>query len=291
MSNDIGDLMGGDVFGLKSLLDSIPDDELEEQESSLTEEVADTTQVIQGEIDSGSSLEDQAKVCAQEVEKIRSKLIITNSSENDETKTVTEEVEDKKEDVREVIDTFSGKYDFLSNFFPSSQKSSLAWEEEDDCGETDIKMNFEEVPTLEHAYQASKTLDRDVQVQIRDAATAKQAKRLGRRAPLTNNWEDKKIDVMERLLEDKFGQNFELKIRLLETGDAELIEGNTWKDDYWGVTKDGVGENHLGKLLMKVRNRIRRDEGDVLGVVKSRLDREGLGFVSDWIDESKISFK
>lgn len=35
----------------------------------------------------------------------------------------------------------------------------------------------------------------------------------------------------------------------------ELIEGNYWHDTYWGVC-EGVGENHLGKLLMEIRNEL-----------------------------------
>ena len=45
------------------------------------------------------------------------------------------------------------------------------------------------------------------------------------------------------------------------TGDAELIEGNTWHDNYWGVCScskcNGRGKNRLGKLLMKVREELR----------------------------------
>ena len=44
----------------------------------------------------------------------------------------------------------------------------------------------------------------------------------------------------------------ELRTKLADTEDEELIEGNTWNDTYWGVCR-GVGENHLGKLLMEVR--------------------------------------
>lgn len=49
-----------------------------------------------------------------------------------------------------------------------------------------------------------------------------------------------------------------LKKKLLETGDAELIEGNYWHDNTWGQCycprcKNKIGENHLGKLLMKIR--------------------------------------
>jgi len=187
-----------------------------------------------------------------------------------------------------VIDSFSGEYEFLSNFYSVEQKSQIAWVEEDD-GDTVVNTEFRTFPSVEHAFQASKTLSREDQEEITKAMTAGQAKRLGRRVTLIPNWDSKRIDVMERLLEDKFGQNFRLKIKLLLTGDAELVEGNTWKDQFWGKTEDGVGENHLGRLLMKVRNRICRDEGDVLDLVKHKLVDVGLDFVGEWISLEKTN--
>ena len=70
-----------------------------------------------------------------------------------------------------------------------------------------------------------------------------------------------KIDAkaLERIQEDLLWIKFsipELRTKLLETDDAELIEGNTWGDTYWG-TCSGIGQNHLGKLLMKTRFKIR----------------------------------
>lgn len=59
---------------------------------------------------------------------------------------------------------------------------------------------------------------------------------------------------MEDLLREKF-QRKDLKQKLLDTGDAELIEGNTWGDTYWGMVGN-KGHNHLGRLLMKVREEI-----------------------------------
>ena len=59
---------------------------------------------------------------------------------------------------------------------------------------------------------------------------------------------------MEEIVRAKFGQNPVLADKLLATGDTLLIEGNTWGDKFWGVdTRVGQGENHLGKILMKVR--------------------------------------
>ena len=65
------------------------------------------------------------------------------------------------------------------------------------------------------------------------------------------DWEEVKIEIMEEALRLKFDDPH-LKDLLLATGDKELIEGNTWNDQFWGVC-NGVGENNLGKLLMKLR--------------------------------------
>lgn len=40
---------------------------------------------------------------------------------------------------------------------------------------------------------------------------------------------------------------------LVETYPSDLVEGNTWGDTFWGVCR-GVGENHLGWILMLVRD-------------------------------------
>jgi predicted NAD-dependent protein-ADP-ribosyltransferase YbiA (DUF1768 family) len=65
-----------------------------------------------------------------------------------------------------------------------------------------------------------------------------------------------KLTVMETCVRYKFSQNTDLRAELIATGDAYLEEGNSWNDRYWGVC-DGQGENHLGKILMKVRAELR----------------------------------
>ena len=62
---------------------------------------------------------------------------------------------------------------------------------------------------------------------------------------------DVKVKLMFVLVTEKFKQNPELKQKLLETGNQELIEGNTWNDTFWGVC-NGQGQNWLGKILMLV---------------------------------------
>lgn len=137
----------------------------------------------------------------------------------------------------ERITSFSGEYAFLSNF----------WKEWDG-------------KTVEHFFQACKTDDDEEQYFIIGAATPGEAKRLGRKATLRPDWEEIKDNDMYVLVKDKFG-NPELKAKLLATGDAELVEGNTWGDTYWGVCR-GVGQNKLGQILMRVREELRDGESN-----------------------------
>lgn len=130
-----------------------------------------------------------------------------------------------------MIDSFSGQYAWLSNFYPS-----------------EIEYEGLLYPSVENAYQAAKTLEDRSKFLYCEAGVAK---RLGKKVRLRGGWEDIKISIMEELLRKKFNIK-EFKARLLQTEDNELIEGNYWFDRYWGVCQ-GVGRNELGKLLMKIR--------------------------------------
>ena len=87
--------------------------------------------------------------------------------------------------------------------------------------------------------------------------TAGQAKRLGQVIILRDDWtnDNVKISVMYAVLLDKFTRHQDLRKQLIATSPNELIEGNTWNDTFWGVC-DGKGKNHLGKLLMSIRQEI-----------------------------------
>ena len=108
---------------------------------------------------------------------------------------------------------------------------------------------------VESAFQAAKC----IQPEDREPFTTLdgyKAKKAGRRVNLRPDWEAVKLDIMYQCVTDKFTRNADLKEKLLATGDAELIEGNTWNDTFWGVC-NGKGENHLGKILMHVRSKLR----------------------------------
>lgn len=137
-----------------------------------------------------------------------------------------------------VIDSFKGKYFFLSNFYESP-------------------VIYEGITYLnnEAAFQAQKTLTNKERLAF-TMLNPSQAKKLGRSVSLRPDWEDIKIDIMYNICKAKFTQNETLKTKLLKTGDATLIEGNTWGDKIWGQV-NGVGENNLGKVLMRIREELK----------------------------------
>jgi ribA/ribD-fused uncharacterized protein len=139
----------------------------------------------------------------------------------------------------DAIDSFRGQYSFLSNFF-----------------ESPVKYEGLTYSNVEAAFQSAKLLDKEERKQF-CALSPTAAKRTGRRVNLRADWETVKVGIMEEILFEKFNGSEDLKEKLLATEDAELIEGNTWNDRFWGVCK-GTGKNMLGKTLMKVRDRIRQ---------------------------------
>lgn len=128
----------------------------------------------------------------------------------------------------------SGQWAFLSNFYACL-----------------IDYEGQRYPSVEHAYQAAKTLDAEQRREIACAPSPGQAKRAGSRVTLRPDWEAIRAGVMSELLEKKF-RDPELKTRLLATGDATLVHKAPW-DAYWGDGPDGKGQNLQGQLLMALR--------------------------------------
>lgn len=106
--------------------------------------------------------------------------------------------------------------------------------------------------TVEHAYVASKTLDARERARVKAEPNPYRVKRLGRRLTLRPDWDRIKLSVMEGLVREKFTRHPELAAQLVATGSLELVERNHWQDTFWGICH-GRGENHLGRILMKVR--------------------------------------
>lgn len=110
--------------------------------------------------------------------------------------------------------------------------------------------------TVEHAYQAQKTVVQEEYDAIRLAKTPRIARDLGQTVTLFAGWDLDKRRVMKQCVLAKFVQHHDLREQLLSTGDEELIEDSPI-DWYWGCGADGVGQNMLGKILMEVRAELR----------------------------------
>lgn len=140
----------------------------------------------------------------------------------------------------ETIREFEGKYRFLSNFWSHFIYCESVW-----------------YPSVENAYQAMKMKNENDRKRF-IAIKASAAKKLGRTLPMRDDWDTVKLDIMYILVKQKFS-NLVMRDMLLATGDAELQEGNWWGDVYWG-TVNGVGENHLGKIIMRVREELKLEK-------------------------------
>lgn len=140
-----------------------------------------------------------------------------------------------------MITQFIDEYRWLSNF-----------------QSVQIKYEGKVYPSVEHAYISAKSDDDGwKQLCASSKYRAGDLKQVSKDIELREDWEDVKVFIMYDLLKLKFTQQ-PFKNKLLDTGDIELIEGNWWGDEFWGINVNtDTGQNILGKLLMKIRREIR----------------------------------
>ena len=141
------------------------------------------------------------------------------------------------------VSAFTGKYAFLSNFYYAP-----------------ITYLQHQYANNEAAFQAQKTVFSKEQQRfyMKHLTNPVDARKLGRRVTLRPDWNQLRIRYMYEICLAKFIQHPELKQALLATGDAVLVEGNSWGDRFWGRA-DGFGENHLGYILMDIREKFNMD--------------------------------
>lgn len=107
--------------------------------------------------------------------------------------------------------------------------------------------------SVEHAYQAAKTLDLSERERIRACPNPFDAKKLGRKLlRVRPHWDSVKLGIMRALLLQKFKQQ-PFEGLLAATRGKYIEETNYWRDTYWGVYK-GEGKNNLGNLIMGIRD-------------------------------------
>ena len=132
------------------------------------------------------------------------------------------------------ISNFTGKYEFLSNFYNHP-----------------LVLDGVEYNNAEAAFQAQSAADEGSKRKFARLSGIK-AKAYGRRIVHRDDWDEQaQDDAMRTVLIAKF-KDEELAEKLCSTGDEELINTNQFRDEYWGVTMHG-GLNKLGSLLMDLR--------------------------------------
>lgn len=140
------------------------------------------------------------------------------------------------------ITSFRGKYLFLSNFYSCT-----------------IVYNGRFYRSAEASFQAQKTTSEKERQRFTNLS-ASEAKKLGQSLRLRQDWDRNKVSIMEEIVKAKFLLNKDLRVQLLATGNAHLQEMNTWGDTFWGTDMNGRGENHLGQILMRVREILQKME-------------------------------
>ena len=145
--------------------------------------------------------------------------------------------------MKEAVRMFRGAYGFLSNMHPAA-----------------FEWDGRVYRCSEAAFQSAKCLDPFERERF-SSMNGVTAKREGKKVLLRRDWEEMKVQLMKEIVTAKFAQNSDLLQQLIDTGSAELTEGNLWHDTFWGVDmKTGKGENHLGQILMEVRKELGGEE-------------------------------
>ncbi len=144
--------------------------------------------------------------------------------------------------------------------------SDLVWGVFSNLYRRELTFEGERFPTSEHAYQVGKARKPEVRAWLLAApspsllAMAAHGLAYWDVAP---GWSQGRYDRMLRVVRAKFSQHADLAAILLSTGDTQIAESAKELNPVnlrWGEVLTGagwVGENHLGLILMKVREELR----------------------------------
>lgn len=107
--------------------------------------------------------------------------------------------------------------------------------------------------TPENFYQAMKSKDIEYRLKI-SKVSPKQAKHLGYKVKLREDWESIKLNVMMVALKYKFSPGTSWYNKLKNCNE-DIVEWNFWHDNFWGHCvcencKEKVHHNHLGKMIL-----------------------------------------
>lgn len=150
-----------------------------------------------------------------------------------------------------MINKFRGNYRWLSNMF-----------------ETPVILHGVKYISVEHAYQSAKSIDEEwKKTCASDQYSSGEIKKLSKSVKIRHDWSEIKNKIMWYLLKQKFSKD-PIKSWLLETGNEEIVEGNSWHCNYWGnctcdKCSDIKGRNLLGKMIMRIRDDLRKENNHV----------------------------
>lgn len=137
------------------------------------------------------------------------------------------------------IERFKDEHKWLSNFAACA-----------------IELGGVEYPSVEHAYMSAKSDKKEWKIFCATEPKAGKVKRASKGIVLVDNWFNIRVQVMTMCLIQKFSQE-PYRSKLIETAGIELIEGNTWGDDFWGFDINRKrGRNILGNTIMFIREEL-----------------------------------
>jgi ribA/ribD-fused uncharacterized protein len=115
--------------------------------------------------------------------------------------------------------------------------------------------NMGTFPTAEAAFQAFKNPDNKEYIKKQQNAYSPLiSRKIGHTCQLREDWNEVKDNIMYKILDAKFHQHDDLRNNLLNTGLGQIVEHG--HDIYWSDGKNSRGKNMLGKILVKLRNRM-----------------------------------
>ena len=154
------------------------------------------------------------------------------------------------------IDSFTEYYEFLHNNFY-----------------TPVYYECMLFPSVTHAYQAARSNDERTRRAILNAENLKTVLNIARRIEDSENWNIRRLKIMEQLIRDKFRRSKELQEKLKATGSREIVmtyEEETVANTFWGAIKS-KGQNQLGRILMKIREDI-KENNELLNWITMSFD-------------------
>lgn len=142
-----------------------------------------------------------------------------------------------------MIKQFQKEFRWLSNFTPCT-----------------IILDGITYRSVEHAYMSAKSNDIEWKHFCRDTYKPGDVKKASKKIKLRDDWDNIKVDVMRRCIDQKFDQE-PYRSKLINTEDQYIQEGNYHNDKFWGVClKTDEGNNMLGKLIMWKRDKLKGDD-------------------------------